>query len=195
MYSIRRYPQRVVSFTIALLLLHLLPFRPSFYTAAYALDEKIASSGQHVEISQALFLKLATVLKHPRCSNCHVVGETFTTGDQQKPHKPAKVHGRCDKCHGYRNSPRAPGAVDWRAPPATMGWDRRSPAEICRNLKNPQTNGQRTPQELAYHVTSSPNVLWAWSPGEQLSVPPLSLDEFKTLFARWVETGAHCPGE
>jgi hypothetical protein len=190
MISVSRYPYRALSGAVVSLLFYLFAG-----VAAAAENSAAPAAAGQMQASQALFLQLAPVLKHPRCSNCHIVGDMHKTGDEQKPHKPRKVRGTCAKCHGYKNSPRAPGAVDWRAPPAAMGWDERSPAEICHNLTNPATNGNRTPQDLAYHVTSSPNVLWAWHPGGQLSVPPLPFAEFKAVFARWVDSGAHCPDE
>lgn len=195
MISVSRYPHRALSVAVLSILLYLAaPF------AVYAQNSAAAGAAapaddQQVQASQALFLQIATVLKHPRCSNCHTVGESLKIGDEQKQHKPRRVRGTCDKCHGYKNSPRAPGAADWRAPPADMGWDERAPAEICSNLKNPLRNGNRTPQDLAYHMTSSPSVLWAWHPGGKLSVPPIPHAEFKELFSRWVDGGAHCPGE
>ena len=64
------------------------------------------------ERARALFVEAGRVLQHPRCLNCHPVGERPTQGDDRHPHSPLVVRGsddkgtvgmRCTTCHQDAN--------------------------------------------------------------------------------------------
>src|SRR5205814_10009941 len=68
--------------------------------------------------------KIATVLQHPRCLNCHQLVSPLQ-GDSRRPHIPHVVRGRmntgvpgmrCQTCHnksGNNVTSRTPGAPGW----------------------------------------------------------------------------------
>jgi hypothetical protein len=51
--------------------------------------ETFASITGQAERSRALFVEAGRVLQHPRCLNCHPVGERPTQGDDGHPHSAA----------------------------------------------------------------------------------------------------------
>ena len=164
-----------------------------------------ANTGNKEKSLQA-FRAVASVLTSPRCLNCHVPGDGPSQGDDNHPHAMNVKRGvdgkgsralRCFACHQAENgkalhSP--PGAVDWQLPPSRtpMAWKGLSTGELCRTLKDPTKNGNRSLQDLIPHMDTS-LVRWAWNPGPGRSVPPLSHDEFVSRLKEWIETGAACP--
>jgi hypothetical protein len=76
-----------------------------------------------------------------------------------------------------------------------MGWDDRSPAEICRALKDPARNGERTLPDIVTHMKEDPLVLWAWQPGKRRTPPPMTHPDFVASIEAWVARGAPCPDE
>jgi mono/diheme cytochrome c family protein len=95
---------------------------------------------------------IVRVLKHPRCLNCHVSGETPGQGDEGRPHRPPVRRGaagtgvagqRCAACHGARNNAAStvPGAANWQLPRPSMGWEALGPGALCRAIKDPAQNG------------------------------------------------------
>jgi hypothetical protein len=74
-----------------------------------------------------------------------------------------------------------------------MVFQGRSPAELCRQLKDPKQNGGLTLDRLVHHVSTDPLVLWAWNPGEGRTPPPLSHDEFAAAVKEWLDAGGACP--
>ena len=115
------------------------------------LSLSMASAEQaQTQRSAALFEQLYPVLSHPRCTNCHTVDEILRAGDQQYPHLPPVPRGEdgfgdeslaCTICHGYKNSPIAPGAVIWQAAPLDMGWYGLSASQLCQALTDRNKNG------------------------------------------------------
>jgi hypothetical protein len=49
------------------------------------------------ERARALLVEAGRVLQHPRCLNCHPVGERPTQGDERRPHSPLVVRDSDDK--------------------------------------------------------------------------------------------------
>jgi hypothetical protein len=88
--------------------------------------------------------KIASVLQHPRCMNCHQL-ETPLQGDARRVHIPPVRRGannmgvgsmRCHNCHNDSgNNPMSgvPGAPHWQLAPTSMLWEGLSTAELCRN--------------------------------------------------------------
>jgi hypothetical protein len=155
--------------------------------------------------SIALFREAAKVLQHPRCMNCHPVGERPRQTDQRRPHEPLVVRGKdghgapgaaCATCHGAANfgPSRVPGNPHWALAPASMAWEGKTLREICVQLKDPKRNGSRDIAAILKHVTTDSLVLWAWDPGPGRIPAPGTNAEFGKLLEAWAETGAQCPG-
>ncbi len=148
--------------------------------------------------------KIAAVLQHPRCLNCHQ-RETPLRGDARSPHIPRVVRGpdnhgasamRCANCHSLSANNAAsgvPGAPDWALARVTMAWQGLSRGELCRTLKNPRMNGNRSPEALIAHLEHDPLVLWAWNPGSNREPIPIPYREFLDLVRAWVANGLPCP--
>jgi len=157
--------------------------------------------------SRAAFLEVYKVLTSPRCQNCHPAGDEPLQGDDSHVHlqnvKRGKdghgVYGmRCDTCHQLQNLPgehMPPGNPKWALPMPgqKMVFVGRSPAELCRQLKDPKQNGGRTLAELLDHVANDDLVGWSWNPGDGRTLPPLSRVETAAEMKVWVEGGAACP--
>jgi mono/diheme cytochrome c family protein len=166
------------------------------------------------------FMKAYAVFMHPRCQNCHPVGDTPLQGDDSHVHdllrlrRGADGNGvfamRCSNCHQAANGPdphTPPGAPRpstdggrpaeprWHLPDPKMPmvFQGRSPGQLCRQLKDPKQNGGLTGERLVHHVTTDPLVLWAWNPGEGRTTPPLSHEEFAAAVKEWLEAGGACP--
>lgn len=158
--------------------------------------------------ARAAFNDAVKVFFSARCSNCHPAGDTPTQGDKMMPHTMGVIRGtdgkgapehRCDTCHQEMNlegEGLPPGAPNWHMPPADhkMPFQGVSAAELCRNLKDPKTNGGRkTLKEAVHHVETDPLVMWAWSPGEGRTLPPLSHADFVAKLNDWINNGGACP--
>lgn len=153
--------------------------------------------------SLAAWEKIASVLRHPRCLNCHQLNSPLQ-GDTRRPHVPRVVRGpdnhgvsamRCGNCHnetGNNPTSRTPGAPHWALAPASMLWQGLSVGELCRMLKNPALNGKRSPQALVEHMETDVLVRWGWNPGEGLEPVPIPHKEFVDLMKVWVASGTAC---
>ena len=95
--------------------------------------ESFSSIGNRSERSRALFVEAGRVLQHPRCLNCHPVGERPTQGNDGHPHSPLVVRGpddkgaiglRCTTCHQTANyePSSVPGHPLWHVAPKSMAW-------------------------------------------------------------------------
>ena len=157
------------------------------------------------ERSIAAFREVATVLQHPRCMNCHVVDDRPRQGDDRHIHLQNVRRGpdgkglpglRCSNCHQDSNHESAggpPGAVDWQMPKADepLAWEGLSVGELCRAITDPKRNGHRRVADLIPHMKTS-LVVWAWTPGPERTIPPLSYEQFMTKVREWIDTGAAC---
>jgi hypothetical protein len=160
--------------------------------------------------SAAMFPRIASVLQHPRCLNCHTMTDFPRQGDDRHPHlfgvsrgpdDRGLPMGRCTSCHGSANNDATgvPGRADWHLAPLSMAWEELSPSRLCRVLLDRKGNGNRSPLEIAHHIANDQQfVPWAWTPGRNLvgverDTPPIPYDEFAHLVAQWVATGAACP--
>jgi mono/diheme cytochrome c family protein len=157
--------------------------------------------------SSAAFLQVYRVLTSPRCQNCHPAGDAPLQGDDSHVHiqnvKRGKdghgVYGmRCDTCHQAANLPGAhmpPGNPKWSLPPADekMIFVGRTPAELCKQIKDPQQNGGRSLEQLFHHVADDNLVGWGWNPGDGRTLPPLTRPETVAQMKIWIDGGAACP--
>lgn len=172
--------------------------------AGYAQDA--ARSAQAVQA----FETVRSVLQHPRCQNCHIPGDAPLQFDQGLPHAmnvKRGAHGRgaaameCASCHQTRNLPAEygtqapPGAPNWHLPPANMKmvFIGLSSAELCRVVRNRQTNGGKTSAQLIHHVAEDKLVLWGWMPGGVRAPVSVPHAEFVAAFKQWVSGGMPCP--
>jgi len=157
------------------------------------------------ERSAAAFREVATVLQHPRCMNCHVLGDHPRQGDDRHIHAQNVLRGpdgkglpglRCSNCHQESNHEAAggpPGAPDWQMPGAAqpMAWEGLSVGDLCRTITDPNRNGHRKVEDLIPHMRTS-LVVWAWAPGPERTTPPLSYEQFNSKLREWIDTGAVC---
>jgi mono/diheme cytochrome c family protein len=155
--------------------------------------------------SRELFAKMAKVLMHPRCVNCHTPDESPRQGDLHVLHDPPVVRGpanrvvgmQCTTCHQQRNAElaRIPGAPDWHLAPVEMVWLDRTAAQICEQLKDPARNGGRTLAQIQDHLAHDPLVGWGWHPGAGREPAPGTQAELGMITQQWIATGAACPPE
>jgi cytochrome c5 len=157
--------------------------------------------------SREAFLQVYKVFTSPRCQNCHPTGDAPLQGDDSHVHTQYVKRGRdghgvygmrCDTCHQAANLPgehMPPGNPKWSlpSPEHKMVFVGRSPAELCRQLKNPKQTGGRSLQQLFDHVSSDDLVGWAWDPGTGRTLPPLSRADTVAQMKIWIEGGAACP--
>jgi len=157
--------------------------------------------------SRKAFLQIYKVFTSPRCQNCHPPGDAPLQGDDSHVHlqqvKRGKdghgVYGmRCDTCHQSSNLAGAnmpPGNPKWSlpAPEHKMVFVGRTPAELCRQLKDPKQTGGRSLRQLLEHVSSDDLVGWAWDPGTARTPPPLSRADTVAQVKIWIDGGAACP--
>jgi hypothetical protein len=157
--------------------------------------------------SRAAFLQVYRVLVSPRCQNCHPAGDAPLQGDDSHVHlqdvKRGKdghgVYGmRCDTCHQAANLPgdhMPPGNPKWSLPrpELKMVFVGRSPAELCKQIKDLKQNGGRSLQALFDHIAKDDLVGWGWNPGDGRTLPPLNRAETVAQLKTWIDGGAACP--
>ncbi len=156
---------------------------------------------------QKAFVDVALVLQSPRCMNCHPVGDAPLQTDESRPHKmnvsrtSAESGLACATCHQEENSEALgipggpPGAPNWHLPPreTPMIFEGRTVGDLCRQLRDPAHNGNKTLAELLEHVRADPLVLWGWNPGGDRTKPPLDHATFVRRFEVWTRSGGACP--
>jgi len=166
-----------------------------------------SAEAQRLAESRAAFLAAYPVFMHPRCLNCHPNGDAPLQGDDSHVHTQNVLRGRdgkglyalkCADCHQDHNLPGAhmpPGNPNWHLTPADipMVFQGRTPAQLARQIQDPQENGGKTLEQIVDHVTNDGLVLWGWSPGDGRTTPPLSHAEFAAKMKEWVAKGAAIP--
>lgn len=155
----------------------------------------------------ALFAAFVSVLRNPRCMNCHSTGDFPRQGDDGHRHTMNVRRGpsgfgvtaeKCNTCHQDHNlaGPHLPpGAPGWRLPPPSMPmiWQGLTDAQICVSIKDPKQNRGRNLDQLVEHLTEDKLLLWAWNPGEGRTPIPMPHDEFSAKVKAWQAAGAPCP--
>ena len=166
--------------------------------------EAFSSIADRNERSRALFIEAGRVLQHPRCLNCHPVGERPTQGNDGHPHSPLVVRGpddkgaiamRCTTCHQNANYEQSgvPGNPRWHVAPKSMAWQGKSLGQICAQIKDPKRNGGKTLAAIHEHMAHDSLVGWAWSPGGNREPAPGTQAQLGELIAAWIDSGAACP--
>ena len=160
--------------------------------------------------SRALFTEAAKVITSPRCMNCHPADNYPTQGNDMHRHMPPAVRGSagigvagntCQACHtdsnytliehtSYRS---IPGHPRWAVAPIEMAWQGKSVGDICRQIKDPARNGNRTLAALHEHAAKDDLVAWGWNPGAGRNPAPGSQQRFGELIQAWIDSGAECP--
>jgi hypothetical protein len=155
--------------------------------------------------SLAAWEKIALVLQHPRCLNCHQEKSPLQ-GDSRRVHIPpveqdasGKVRGtmKCLNCHNEKNNEMAgiPGAEHWKLAPPSMMWQGLSSAAICKKLRD-KDNHEWPLDRIVGHLVgdkADPLVLWAWDPGGNRKPIPVSKSEFAALVKQWADDNGPCP--
>jgi hypothetical protein len=163
-----------------------------------------AQPGDRKEAAAIFVERIAPVLMHPRCLNCHTNVAFPRQGDERRRHDFLVSRGPtdsgppgfgCATCHQDSNQPTTgvPGAPNWHLAPLAMGWEGLSPGVLCRNLKDPRRNGGKDLHALAEHMGRDPLVLWGWSPGPGRTPVPVPHREFALAVERWAALGGACP--
>ncbi|MGR3502386.1 hypothetical protein [Pseudaestuariivita sp.] len=160
--------------------------------------------------------RVAAVVTHPRCLNCHVdeagVPLWSEVGEEPRPHGMHIVAGEsrmgietlpCQTCHVTSDMPNtvphaAPhSGMDWQLAPVEMQWTGKRPDEVCTILRNPETNGGRGGEALIEHILHDASergfITWSFDPGPGRSAPPGSLQDHLDDTAAWVAAGMPCP--
>ena len=164
------------------------------------------SSHNDNAIAASAFEAMVPVLHHPRCMNCHSIGDFPRQGDDEHRHKMNVRRGtegqgvaglKCSTCHQAHNlagEHMPPGAPGWHLPSShePMIWEGLSDTQLCELFKNPAQNGHRTVDQIVQHM-STPLVLWGWHPGEGRTPVPVPEKEFLAKVKDWASHGAACP--
>lgn len=160
--------------------------------------------GGDPERSAAAFRQLATVLRHPRCMNCHTATNFPRQGDDRRRHdqnvrRGLDNHGvpamQCMTCHRDINQRTngVPGAPGWGLAPLSMAWEGLNDGQLADQLKDQKRNGPRSLEAIYDHMANDELVGWAWKPGAARTTPPMPREEFTRLVREWIDTGAVSP--
>ncbi len=155
----------------------------------------------------AFFTAFVSVLRNPRCMNCHSRGDYPRQGDDGRPHAmnirrgpegfggPAEECNTCHQDHNLGGAHLPPGAPGWHLPPPSMPmiWEGLTDAQLCESIKDPKQNRGRTLDQLVEHLTESKLVLWGWNPGQGRTPVPMPHYEFSAKVKQWQAAGAPCP--
>jgi hypothetical protein len=167
-------------------------------------QSQLAGQAPDPERSAAAFRQLATVLRHPRCMNCHTATQFPRQGDERRRHdqnvqRGPDDHGvfamQCSTCHREINqrTTGVPGAPGWALAPLSMAWEELSDGQLADQLKDQQRNGRRSLDDIYDHIANDELVGWAWKPGGSRQPPPLAREEFARVVREWIDTGAVSP--
>ncbi|QIE44601.1 hypothetical protein G5B38_03120 [Pseudohalocynthiibacter aestuariivivens] len=163
----------------------------------------------------AAWERVYEVTSHPRCANCHV-GPSDRPMWSGSSYGKVRPHGMniqagdsrigaetipCQTCHTVSDrgnpAPHAAPRVDtaWMLAPPEAHWFGQPSEVICNQLRDPERNGGRTPEELAEHLGHDIILHWAWSPGGTREAAPYSLAEHISDLEIWGEAGTPCPDD
>jgi len=158
----------------------------------------------------AAFETVRQVFQHPRCQNCHIPGDAPLQFDDGRTHGQNVKRGPegqgaaglpCTTCHQTKNLPASlgpnmpPGAPNWHLHPARtpMVFIRRTPAQLCATIKDPQKTRGKDLRAMLDHVTHDELVGWGWDPGAGRAPVPVPRAEVTAAFRTWMDAGAPCP--
>ena len=183
-----------------------------------ACKAKTNSNGDYIAMADAkekdsiasveAFHKVYSVLMHPRCMNCHPIGDIPLQGDESRIHNMLPQRGpdgkgiatmKCASCHAATGVPgdaTPPGNPMWHLPPSDMKmvFQGRSERELALQLVNPEMNGHKSMADLRIHAEDT-LVKSGWNMGGDRELPPLSYEEFKEAWYAWIDNGAYAPSK
>ena len=155
--------------------------------------------------------QIFAVTSHPRCTNCHVAEDRPMW--EGLGYGAGAVHGMyvradesrigaetmpCRTCHVTSDAANivshAPPHIDdaWRLPPAELAWLGKSSAEVCVQLRDPETNDGSDISDLIDHVQTSAFVSWGFTPGAGRSAPDGTVADLARELAIWGAAGTPC---
>jgi hypothetical protein len=152
------------------------------------------------------FRQVYTVLTSARCMNCHPAGNVPLQGEDHHlhamfPQRGTDGHGmyamKCSNCHQSTNTAglhTPPGNPKWGLPPSDMKmvFQGKTAHQLAKQIADPNTNGHKNMQQLIAHASDT-LVKWAWHPGGDRTVPPLTYAQFKKAWITWIQKGAYAP--
>lgn len=163
--------------------------------------------------------RIYEVASHPRCANCHTgpSDRPMWSGPAYGKTRPHGMNIRagesrigaeyltCATCHttkvtDWDNANAVPHAaprvaMGWSLAPVEAHWFGRTSAQICAQLRNPETNGDRSTLDIAEHLNHDLILHWAWNPGGGREPAPYSLQEHVNDILAWGAAGMPCPQE
>ena len=74
-----------------------------------------------------------------------------------------------------------------------MVFEGRTPAQLCRQMKDPAQNGGKDLAAILHHLEKDELVGWGWNPGEGRTPVPVPRAELVAAFRAWMDGGAVCP--
>lgn len=104
----------------------------------------------------------------------------------------------CRVCHigaaGANDVPHAAPQIEdaWRLPPPELAWRGKSSAEVCTQLRNPETNDGFDAAGLVAHVRTSAFVSYGFNPGAGRLPAPGSVDALARDLQVWGDAGMPC---
>jgi len=164
------------------------------------------------EAGLAAWDRIYAVASHPRCTNCHV-GDSGRPAWEGLGYRTGRLHGMnivagesrigaenipCRTCHigaeGPNDVPHAAPQLDdaWRLPPVELAWRGKTSAEVCNQLRDPETNDGFNLAELVEHVRTSEFVRWGFEPGADREPAPGSVEDLAQYLLVWGEEGMPC---
>ncbi|MEP1768715.1 MAG: hypothetical protein ABJJ53_19015 [Sulfitobacter sp.] len=167
------------------------------------------------EAGHAAWGRIYEVISHPRCTNCHV-GEDGRPAWAGLNYGAGRLHGMnivagesrigaenipCRTCHIGAEGPNdvahaAPQVDDaWRLPPVEMAWRGKTSAQVCAQLRNPDTNDGFELADLVEHVRTSAFVRFGFAPGAGRMPAPGSVAALAQDLQEWGAAGMPCVGD
>jgi hypothetical protein len=156
--------------------------------------------------------RVYAVASHPRCTNCHVgpqdapMWEGLDYGDGARHGMNVRADDSrigaesvpCRTCHvtsGRANDrPHAAPHIDepWRLPPVELAWLGAGSAELCRQMRDPETNDGHDLQSMVDHIRSSAFIAWGFAPGGGREPVPGSVEALAADVLAWGRAGMPC---
>lgn len=163
-----------------------------------------AQNAKETPGADQLFAPIASVLRDPRCLNCHPVDDRPRQSDERRIHQMNVVRGpdnlgfvnmRCTACHRDSNNDATgvPGAPNWHLAPLSMGWQGLDDGALCSALLDTSKNGGKSLEEIVKHLRDDPLVLWGWAAGKGRNPVHMPHPEFIAHVEAWQNAGAPCP--
>ena len=167
---------------------------PQTASNGLALPESLSSMPDLGQRSAALFTELGKVLQHPRCVNCHPLGDRPRQGNAGRLHQPPVERGadgfglpamRCPICHQRANLPACRATPNGTSHRARWAGKARHSARSARSSRIP--NAMAAGAWMTSCITLAAT---RWSAGHgHRALAESRLQEHKSGPAPWPEPG------